>query len=64
VLDGRRGLEIVRRARGDLSDWVACTEALSLMTVAEAKGCHDAQGSDLALALAWAQVHRGAPRTV
>jgi hypothetical protein len=41
LLDGRRRIDIVRRSRGDLPDWVACAADLTSLTVAEAKGCHD-----------------------
>jgi hypothetical protein len=58
LLDGRRRIEIVRRARGDLPDWVACTANLSSLTLAEAKGCHDPGGPAKALARAWAQAQR------
>jgi hypothetical protein len=58
VLDGRRRIEIVRRERGDLPDWVACAADLSRLTVAEAKGCHDRPGPARALARAWAQAGR------
>jgi len=44
LLDGRRRIEIVRQARGDLPDWVACAADLSSLTVAEAKGSHDPRG--------------------
>lgn len=57
-LDGRRRIEIVRRARGDLPDWVACDANLSSLTVAEAKGCHDPGGPAKALARAWDQAQR------
>lgn len=52
TLDGRRRIEIVRLARGDLPDWVACTADLRSLTVAEAKGCHDPGGPAKALARA------------
>ncbi|MGJ5051644.1 hypothetical protein ACQR09_31575 [Bradyrhizobium oligotrophicum] len=58
LLDGRRRIEIVRRARGDLPDWVACTANLASLTVAEAKGCHDSGGPAKALARAWTQAQR------
>ena len=45
VLDGRRHIEIVRLARGDLPDWIACAADLTSLTVAEAKGCHDFERS-------------------
>ena len=50
LLDGRRRIDIVRRSRGDLPDWVACAADLNSLTVAEAKGCHDPGGPDKALA--------------
>ena len=58
VLDERRRIEIVRRARGDLPDWVACASTLSDLTVAEAKGCHDPSGPERALNRAWNQAQR------
>ena len=58
VLDGRRRIEILRRARGDLPDWGACASTLSDLTVAEAKGCHDPSGPDRALDRAWNQAQR------
>lgn len=58
LLDGRRRIDIVRRSRGDLPDWVACAADLSSLTVAEAKGCHDRSGPDKALARAWTQAQR------
>ncbi|WP_245283747.1 hypothetical protein [Bradyrhizobium sp. URHD0069] len=58
LLDGRRQVEIVRRARGDLPDWLACAADLSSLTVAEAKGCHDSGGPAKALARAWTQAQR------
>ena len=58
VLDGRKHIRVVRRARGDLPDWVACTSALSSLTVAEAKGCHDLNGPANALGRAWNQARR------
>ena len=58
VLDGRRSIELVRRERGDLPDWVACTPELSDLTVAEAKGSHDVSGPGEALGRAWRQTGR------
>lgn len=58
VLDGRRRIDIVRRSRGDLPDWVACAANLSSLTVAEAKGCHDPRGPAKALGRAWTQAQR------
>lgn len=58
LLDGRRRIEVRRRAPGDLPDWLACAADLSNLTVAEAKGCHDAAGPNAALARAWNQAHR------
>ena len=58
VLDGGRQIKIVRCARGDLPDWVACTPSLSNLTVAEAKGCHDPSGPARALDRAWKQAER------
>ena len=57
-LDGRRRIDIVRRSRGDLPDWVACAADLTSLTVAEAKGCHDPGGPDKALTRGWAQAQR------
>jgi hypothetical protein len=58
VLDGRRRIEVVRRSRGDLPDWVACATDLASLTVAEAKGCHDPGGPDKALMRGWTQAQR------
>lgn len=58
LLDGRRRIDIVRRSRGDLPDWVAGAADLSSLTVAEAKGCHDQGGPDKALARGWTQAQR------
>lgn len=58
LLDGRRRIDIVRRSRGDLPDWVACAADLTALTVAEAKGCHDPSGPDNALTRGWAQAQR------
>jgi hypothetical protein len=58
LLDGRRRIDIVRRSRGDLPDWVACAADLTSLTVAEAKGCHDPGGPDKALTRGWAQAQR------
>lgn len=57
-LDRRRRVTIKRLSRGDLPDWIACSSDLSSLTVAEAKGCHDAGGPAKALARAWAQAGR------
>ena len=57
-LDRRRKVTIKRLSRGDLPDWIACSSDLSSVTVAEAKGCHDAGGPAKALARAWAQAGR------
>jgi hypothetical protein len=58
LLDGSKRIEVVRRKRGDLPDWVACAADLSSLTVAEAKGCHDPGGPAKALARAWTQAQR------
>jgi hypothetical protein len=58
ILDGRRRIEVVRTARGDLPDWITCAADLTQLTVAEAKGCHDLPGPNAALNRAWAQVNR------
>lgn len=58
LLDGRRRVEVRRRAPGDLPDWLVCAADLSNLTVAEAKGCHDAAGPGAALDRAWNQAHR------
>lgn len=58
LLDGRRRIEIVRLARGDLPDWVACKSDLSSLSVAEAKGCHDPGGPSRTLARGWVQAQR------
>jgi hypothetical protein len=57
-LDGRRRIEIIRLARGDLPDWIACTSDFSSLSVAEAKGCHDPGGPAKAVARAWTQAKR------
>jgi hypothetical protein len=58
TLDGRRRIEITRRAKGDLPDWVASSSTLMDLTVAEAKGCHDRAGPTEALTRAVAQAAR------
>ena len=58
VLDGGRHIEIVRRTRGDLPDWIACDDTHPDLTVAEAKGSHDPSGPERALDRAWKQAHR------
>jgi hypothetical protein len=58
TLDGRLGIEVVRRAAGDLPDWVACAANLRDLAVAEAKGSHDPSGPSGALQRAWEQAHR------
>ena len=58
VLDGRLGVKTVRRAAGDLPDWIACTSDLSGLTIAEAKGSHDLSGPEPALHRAWNQATR------
>jgi len=57
-LDRRKRAKIVRLARGDLPDWIACKSDLTSLTIAEAKGCHDPGGTAKALARAWAQAGR------
>lgn len=59
-LDANQELEISRKkgAAGDLPDWVACSDGLNKLTVAEAKGCHDAGGPDRRLEHAWKQAQR------
>lgn len=57
-LDRRRKIRVKRLSRGDLPDWIACASDLSSLTVAEAKGCHDAGGPAKALARAWTQAGR------
>ena len=57
-LDCRRQVRIKRLSHGDLPDWIACASDLSSLTVAEAKGCHDAGGPAKALDRAWAQARR------
>lgn len=51
LLDGRRRIDIIRRSRGDLPDWVACAADRTSLTVAEAKGCYYTDGR----ARGWAQ---------
>lgn len=58
LLDGKRRIGVVRRLRGDLPDWVACSPTLTNLTIAEAKGCHDRPGPAKALARAWTQTSR------
>ena len=58
VLDGRRQIAVVRRERGDLPDWVACSSDLSDLAVVEAKGSHDRSGPAQALGRAWKQAGR------
>lgn len=57
-LDRRRRVNVKRLSRGDLPDWIACASDFSSLTVAEAKGCHDAGGPAKALDRAWAQAGR------
>jgi hypothetical protein len=45
LLDGRRRIDVVRRARVDLPDWVACAADLTSLTVAEAKGGRSLQSA-------------------
>jgi hypothetical protein len=54
VLHRRKRLQIVRREKGDLPDWIAWRPNDPYPTFAEAKGCHDAGGPDQALGRAWA----------
>ena len=58
VLDGRRRIRITKCESGDLPDWVACTNALADLTIAEAKGSHDKSGPGSAFARAWKPVQR------
>jgi hypothetical protein len=58
VLNGRRGIEVVRLGKGDFPDWIAAQSSLTLPWVVEAKGCHDSAGPDPALARAWLQACR------
>ena len=58
MLDGRRRIKIVRRAPGDLPDWVACKSIHPDLTVAEAKGSHNQYGPRQALDRAWNQAQR------
>ena len=58
VLDRRRRVRVVKLSRGDLPDWLAATDKLAALTVAEAKGCHDAAGPSKALGRAWVQANR------
>ena len=58
LLNGKRRVEVKRKTRGDLPDWIACDSQLKKITIAEAKGCHDKQGPDKALARAWLQADR------
>jgi hypothetical protein len=58
LLNGKRQIEVKRKTRGDLPDWIACNNQLGKITIAEAKGCHDRQGPEKALARAWSQANR------
>jgi hypothetical protein len=58
MLNGVRRAQVVRTARGDLPDWVACESNLTRLTIAEAKGCHDWAGPHIALERAWKQAGR------
>ncbi len=57
-LNRSKRAEIVRLARGDLPDWIACKSDLTSLTIAEAKGCHDPSGTAKSLARAWVQAGR------
>lgn len=60
-LDGRHRIRVKRKrvgGSGDLPDWVACDAGFGKLTVAEAKGCHDASGAQQALGRAWKQANR------
>lgn len=58
LLDGRKNIEMIRTANGDLPDWLACKPQLTSLTVAEAKGSHDPRGPGAAMARAWKQAQR------
>lgn len=58
MLDGSVGVELKRKSRGDLPDWLACNAKLQNLTIAEAKGCHDRVGAGKALERAWTQANR------
>lgn len=58
VLDQLTKINVEKRSRGDLPDWIACASDLSSLTVAEARGSHDLGGPANALARAWAQANR------
>lgn len=58
TLNGPLRVQVVRVARGDLPDWIACAADFSRLTIAEAKGCHDWNGPQAALDRAWKQAKR------
>ena len=58
MLDGRRKIEVFRRQRGDLPDWIACNSELTDLTIAEAKGSHDPFRTSQVLSRAWKQAQR------
>lgn len=60
LLAGGLNIEVKkkRRLRGDYPDWVAARPDLTDLTIAEAKGCHDAKGPGAALGRAWKQANR------
>ena len=58
VLDQSINLQVIKKCRGDLPDWIAAPAAQAPLTVAEAKGSHDPTGPFRALERAWAQANR------
>ena len=57
-LNATRRIFIIANEEGDWPDWVACSNAFSGLTLAEAKGTHDKAGPRAALSRAWKQVQR------
>jgi hypothetical protein len=58
VIDARRKIRAVKSLRGDFPDWVASDASFSTIFIAEAKGCHDPKGPEMALERAWNQAQR------
>jgi hypothetical protein len=60
TLDGQKVIEVRRKPgkRGDLPDWIACSNDLRKLTVAEAKGSHEKPGPEKTLKRAWEQAGR------
>jgi hypothetical protein len=58
LLHLRLRAKVQRKGRGDLPDWLSCRRDLTALTIAEAKGCHEAGGPKSTLRRAWAQANR------